>query len=73
MYTHVFSLEDKVVDILMDLYWKWSSENIRPLSQNAVLFLHRACRKLLVDGQKNTREHSSEIYYIAGNAKLNKR
>ena len=30
-HTHIFSLEVKMVEILMDLNWKWSSENIRPL------------------------------------------
>ena len=30
-YSHIFSWEVKMVAILMDLNWKWSSENIRPL------------------------------------------
>ena len=31
MYTHILSLEIKMVEILIDLNWKWGSENIQPL------------------------------------------
>ena len=31
MHTHLFSLEVKMVEILMDLNFKWGSENIHPL------------------------------------------
>ena len=32
-FTHVFSLEVKMVEILTDLFWKLDSENIRPLQK----------------------------------------
>ena len=33
MYTHNFSLEVKMVEILMDFNWRWGSENIRLLQK----------------------------------------
>ena len=45
IYTHIFSLEVKIVEILTDLNWKWKwgSENIPAIiSQNLMLLLHRA-------------------------------